>query len=173
MKVTIRRFERTDIPNKVRWINDPENNKYLHYDLPLEEGKTELWFEKNKERQDRYDGIIEMDGKAVGLIGLLSIDLRNKKAEYYVCLGQQDAKGKGVAKKASLLLLDYAFTALQLNKIYLYTERENTAAQALFERIGFEKEGLLKEDLIYMGRKVDRFCYGLTKREYEDRTNED
>ena len=43
MNVTIRRFERADIPRKAAWINNPENNRYLHYDLPLEIGKTERW----------------------------------------------------------------------------------------------------------------------------------
>ena len=55
---------------------------------------------------------------------------------------------------------------MKLNKVYLYTEKENFSAQRLFERIGFQKEGLLKEDLIYNERKVDRFLYGITKEEY-------
>jgi diamine N-acetyltransferase len=53
-----------------------------------------------------------------------------------------------------------------LNKIYLYTEVENIAAQKLFEKVGFKKEGLLREDLIYKGRKIDRFVYGLIVEEY-------
>ena len=35
MPVTIRRFEKRDIPDKVTWVNDTENNRFLHYDLPL------------------------------------------------------------------------------------------------------------------------------------------
>ena len=78
MNVSIRKFEKKDIPNKVRWINDPENNTYLHYDLPLRVEPTEVWFEKNKERTDRYDAVIEADNIPVGLIGLLSIDKKHK-----------------------------------------------------------------------------------------------
>ena len=48
MKVSIRKFDKKDIPNKVNWINDPRNNAFLHYDLPLEIEKTEVWFERNK-----------------------------------------------------------------------------------------------------------------------------
>ena len=168
MQVSIRKFELSDVENKVKWINDPKNNKYLHYDLPLEVEKTKLWFEKNHTREDRYDAVIEVDGVPVGLIGLLSIDMKNLKAEYYVCIGEQFAKGKGVAFSSSKLLLEYAFDVLHLNKIYLYTEFENVATQKLAEKIGFENEGLLKEDLIYNGRKVDRFFYGITKQRYKD-----
>ena len=35
--VNIRPFTENDILNKVRWINDCENNKFLHYELPLDE----------------------------------------------------------------------------------------------------------------------------------------
>ena len=80
MKISIRKFESKDIPKKVEWINHSENNKYLHYDIPLKIEKTEKWFEKNKDRTDRFDAVIEADGVPCGTIGLLSIDQKNKKA---------------------------------------------------------------------------------------------
>ena len=171
VQILIRKFDKKDIANKVKWINDPLNNTYLHYDLPLEESKTEIWFENNKDRSDRYDAVIEADGMPVGLIGLLGIDFKNLKAEYYVCLGEQSYKGKGIASKASIQLLEYAFYELNLNKVYLYTEYDNLNAQRLFEKLGFEKEGLMKEDLIHNGRKVDRFFYGITKQLYETKNS--
>lgn len=171
MQVSIRKFCKDDIENKVKWINNPQNNTFLHYDLPLEFQKTLTWFENNKDRTDRYDGVIVADSKAVGLIGLLQIDHKNSKAEFYIALGEQSAKGKGIAKKASLLMLEYAFSTLGLNKVYLYTEAENLSAQGLFEKLGFNKEGLLIEDLIYNNRKVDRYFYGITKQNFTVHTN--
>ena len=172
MQVSIHKFQEGDIENKIRWINDPQNNRFLHYDLPLQYDKTLAWFHANKDRVDRYDAVIHVDGVCVGLIGLLGIDRKNAKAELYVALGEAAYKGKGVALHASKLLLEYAFAALGLNKVYLYTEKENFAAQKLFERSGFQKEGLLKEDLIYNGRKVDRFVYGITAAEFCAGTHE-
>lgn len=166
MQVSIRRFEARDIPAKVRWINDPANNRYLHYDLPLEEGKTQTWFEKNRDRTDRYDAVIEADGKPVGLIGLLGIDHKNSKAEYYIAMGDRGYTGRGVAAEASRLLLEYAFHTLGLNRVYLYTERENLPAQRLFKRLGFAREGLLRHDLYARGHYVDRYAYGLTREQY-------
>lgn len=72
-KTSIRLFRESDIPCKVRWINDSENNKFLHYDRPLDEDKTRVWFHKNKDRTNRYDAIIEYEWKSCGVIGLLSI----------------------------------------------------------------------------------------------------
>ncbi|MCB5559714.1 pyridoxal-phosphate dependent enzyme [Anaerosalibacter bizertensis] len=166
MNVSIRRFEQKDIQNKIKWINDNSNNKYLHYDLPLEYDKTLNWFINNKGRKDRFDAIIEVDGVPVGLIGLLSIDKKNSKAEYYITLGEDKYKGKGIAKLASIKLIKYAFEEIRINKIYLFTEIENKSAQRLFEKIGFRKEGLLKEDIKNGNEHVDRYVYGICKDDY-------
>ncbi len=166
MDIKIRRFCEEDIPYKVKWVNDKNNNKYLHYDLPLREEKTLLWYKSIKDRKDRADYTITCNGKPVGLIGLLNIDNNNRKAEYYILIGEAEYKGKGVATTASDLLLREGFITYNLNKIYLFTEVDNKPAQKLFEKIGFKKEGLLKEDLIYNGKKVDRFIYGLLKDDY-------
>ena len=140
---------------------------YLHYDLPLEYEKTAVWYRRIKDVDTRIDGVIECDGVPVGLIGLLGIDRKNLKAEYYICMGEQGFKGRGVAKSASMLLLDYAFGELGLNKVYLYTEEEHLAAQRLFDRLGFEREGLLKNDLIHNGRIINRYAYGLLREGYK------
>lgn len=161
MSIHLRKFNETDIPYKVKWINDPENNRYLHYDLPLREDKTFEWYKKNKDRSDRADYTIIYNNERAGLIGLLNIDDRNRKAEYYICLGGKKYKGKGIAYKATIELIKLAHTKFNLQKIYLFTEKDNIAAQKLFEKVGFEKEGLLKNDLIYNGRKIDRYIYGL------------
>lgn len=164
-QVSIRKFEEKDIANKIRWINDSENNEFLHYDLPLEYEKTLEWFLKNKDRKDRFDAIIEYEGIPVGIIGLLNIDLKNKKAEYYITLGEKQYKGKGIAYKSSLELLKYAFDELELNKIYLYTETENKIAQKLFYKLGFIREGVLRQDLIINNQKKDRYIYATFKKD--------
>ncbi len=167
MCVSIRKFDEKDIPYKVKWINDKRNNKYLHYDLPLREDKTLVWFKNIKDRVDRVDFTITYNDEPVGLIGLINIDRKNKKAEYYICLGEEKYKGKGIAYAASKLLIDYAYNKLHLNKIYLYTEKNNNQAQRLFEKIGFKKEGLLVNDLIYNDKKIDRYIYGLIFEDYK------
>lgn len=172
MDISIRKFQEKDIENKIKWINDSSNNKYLHYELPLEYSKTLNWFHRIKDRTDRYDAVIEADNIPVGLIGLLSIDENNKKAEYYIVLGDTRFKGKGIAHRASKLILEYGFEKLDLNKIYLYTERENIKAQRLFEKVGFIKEGLLKEDIRNGHELVDRYVYGICKEDFYNKEYE-
>ena len=173
MSVAIRKFKEEDITHKVKWVNDPKNNQYLHYDLPLREDKTLIWFRNLKDRIDRVDYTITFNGELAGLIGLLNIDQKTKKAEYYILIGEEKYKGRGIAQAATDLLINIAYNEFRLNKIYLYTETENLRAQRLFEKIGFEKEGLLKNDLIYNGRKIDRYIYGLNTESYINRERAD
>ena len=134
--------------------------------LPLTVEKTEKWFASHESDNNRYDAVIEADGIPVGTIGLLSIDRKNSKAEYYIAMGETEYKGKGIAKEASRLILAYGFEKLGLNRIYLFTETENTIAQQLFERVGFVKEGILKQDVFSHGRFVDRIAYGYLREDW-------
>lgn len=166
MNITIRKFERSDISKKVEWINNPENNRFLHYDIPISVEKTEEWFDSHEGDNTRYDAVIEVDGVPVGTIGLLSIDQKNGKAEYYIAMGETDYKGKGIAKEASKLILAYGFEELGLNRIYLYTETENEIARHLYEKVGFVKEGVLRQDILSHGKYVDRFIYGFLREDW-------
>lgn len=173
MKVELRAFLESDISYKVAWINNPKNNQYLHYDLPLEYQKTLAWFRKSQEDQTRLDLVIECDSTPVGLIGLLNIDQKNRAAEYYVAIGEPDHQGRGVASRATALLLAKAFGALRLHRVYLYTETENLRAQRLFDRMGFCRDGCLRDELRRGERYVSRYIYSILKDEYENSLRND
>lgn len=161
--VRIRKFEREDIDKKIEWINNPENNKYLHFDLPLEYDKTYEWFIKNKNNKNRYDAIVEYNGIPVGIVGLTNIDYKNKKCEDYLTIGDISFKRKGIATKAGALICLYAFKVLGLNKVVAHVEYGNPSLYLNIKR-GFEIEGFLKNDLIVDGKSVDRFVMGMAEK---------
>jgi len=163
--INLRLFRKSDVDLKVKWINDEEINTFLHYDLPLCPDRTLNWFNKIMSNNSREDYIYEINTDngpvPIGLIGLLGIDNKNRKAEFYIVNGEKKYQGRGLAAEATKAFLNHAFLKHNLNKIYLYTEVDNKPAQKLFKKIGFQQEGLLKEDLIFMGRKVDRYSYAI------------
>ena len=158
--VSLRIFEERDIANKVQWINDPENNQHLHYDIPLCAENTLKWF-RAKDNTRRLDYVIEYDDVPVGLIGLLTIDHFHHKAEFYISMGETAYKNRGIATEASRMLLDYGFGYLNLHKIYLNTDGENYPAHRLFEKVGFVREGFFVDDMIHRGRYIDRVRYAV------------
>ena len=101
-----------------------------------------------------------------GTIGLLNIDKRNSKAEYYIAMGEVLLKGKGISTKASKLILEFGFKNLGLNRIYLFTEIDNIPAQRLFEKVGFLREGCIRSDIVSHGQFVDRYEYSIIRNEY-------
>lgn len=164
--VRLRKFRFEDIPLKIKWINDPANNRYLHYDLPLEYEKTCRWYEAIKDREDRFDAVVEYLGEPVGLFGLLNIDYKNKKAEDYSLIGDLSVKGKGIGAKAGILNVIHGFHDLGLNKIYGYIEAGNTASVRRWTRMGGSVEGLLKESRYSGGQFIDEYFVGFCRRQF-------
>ena len=162
--VSIRKFQKDDISNKVKWINDSVNNEFLHYDLPLTIEGTTKWFENVLNNGNRYDMVIEYKGIPVGVIGIINID--KKKGEYYITLGEHQYKRKGISQKATELILDYAFNELNLEKVWLCVDEDNIPARKLYEKIGFVQEGLLRRDIYFKGKMINRCMYGILKEEW-------
>ena len=163
--VSLRDFTEEDIRLKVEWINNPANNQYLHYDIPIEYEKTLRWF-RQKDNAHRMDCTIEYNNEPVGVIGLLSIDTVNQKAEYYITVGNTSYQRRGIAAKATMLILEYAFSDLNLNKVYLTVDADNEKACGLYEKVGMTCEGLLREDLSRRGQLIDRKRYAFLKRDW-------
>ena len=164
--VSLRDFTEDDIELKIEWINNPNNNKYLHYDIPIEYDKTLTWF-RQKDNSHRVDCIIEYDGLPIGVIGLLAIDKTNSKAEYYITVGNTSYQNKGIATKATMLIFEFAFLDLNLNKIYLTVDADNEKACKLYERVGMNCEGLFREDLSRHGQLIDRRRYAILKKDWD------
>ncbi|MBQ7789426.1 MAG: GNAT family N-acetyltransferase [Clostridia bacterium] len=164
-EIVLREFLEKDVANKVEWINNFENNTYLHYDIPLTYEKTLAWY-KGKDNEKRRDLVIEYLGIPVGIIGLLCIDNVNSKAEFYISMGNTSFKRKGIATKATKMLLKHAFEDLNLNKVYLNVDEENEIACRLYEKVGFKCEGVFIKDLFHRGKYINRKRYAILHNEF-------
>jgi aminoglycoside 6'-N-acetyltransferase len=75
------------------------------------------------------------------------------------------AQGKGYAKEAVGLLVDYLFSGHPAERIMAFTEVENIAAQRVMEGVGFQREGVLRRAMFRDGQWRDIALYGLLRRE--------
>lgn len=165
-------FSEEYISTKVKWYNNAEITKFLHYEEKFTEKGTYQWLQKIKEDITRDENVIvvrdESREKAIGIIGLFNIDLKNRKAGFYITIGDSSYQGKGFAYKATIKFLRECFQKYPLEKIYLYTDFENERAIRLYEKVGFKREGLLRKELYYKDRYINRYYYGLLKEEFEE-----
>lgn len=148
-RVWLRPMTVNDADDVVRWRNEPCVAEQM-FALPPRSREDHLsWFEKMEAGDDRQEFIVmrslhEAEPQAIGTIGLSQINRRHERAEYGILIGEASARGTGLAREASELILDYAFRALQINKIFLHVFANNNTAIKLYERLGFAREGVLR-----------------------------
>jgi len=75
------------------------------------------------------------------------------------------AWGHGYATEAARALLRWAFDTLDLNRVQAETDTRNLASARVLEKLGFVREGTLREDCIVNGEVSDSWVYGLLRRE--------
>ena len=76
------------------------------------------------------------------------------------------AWGQGLATEAADALLQWAFDTLDLNRVQAETDTRNAASARVLEKLGFVREGTLREDCVVNGEVSDSWVYGLIKREW-------
>ena len=69
--------------------------------------------------------------------------------------------------QAILLLLKNAFKDLKLNKVWLMTFSTNIKARRLYTKVGFKKEGVLKEDYLLRGEFHDIVRMAVLKKDFQ------
>ncbi|MFN3256779.1 MAG: GNAT family N-acetyltransferase [Ilumatobacter sp.] len=107
----------------------------------------------------------EDDGhsRPVGAIGLWVTQLAKGRAEigYWVV---ESARGRGYASSALAALTDWAFANLdELHRLSLFIEPWNTASIRTGERVGYEREAVLRDWELVDGQPVDMWSYVLTR----------
>ncbi|MBB6048408.1 GNAT family N-acetyltransferase [Armatimonas rosea] len=105
------------------------------------------------------------DDQLIGMCTLHQIDLSNGRAEVGYLLGRS-YWGQGLATEAASLVIDYAFTTLGLRRLEADIDPRNTGSQRLLERLGFERDGYLRERWCVAGEVSDSALYGLLAREW-------
>jgi RimJ/RimL family protein N-acetyltransferase len=167
--ILLRKMERADVPDKVKWYNDSEVNKTLILTEKLELEKTLAWFDKLADNDKRQDFIIESleTGEAIGIMGLVDIDRTHGTAECYGVVGEKKYWGKGIGTESHSLLLRLVFDTMGLHKVWAIVRTENIAILKVIEKLGFKVEGTLREEKFVDGKWIDVYRVAVLKQEFK------
>ena len=166
-KVRLRPLERKHLAQCVDWLNDEEITEHLPASEPLSLEEEQRWYDNLLRDDSRKIFVIEtLEGEHIGNVGLENINLHSRKAELGIFIGKKDMWGKGYGKEAVVLALELAFETLNLNKVYLHTFTSNKRAQQCYEKVGFSKEGVLRQDSFRRGKYQDCIVYSILAEEY-------
>jgi [ribosomal protein S5]-alanine N-acetyltransferase len=166
----------------LRWLNDDDVNalfsifsdpKVMQYwsSLPLEDTKAaqELLavIRDGFQRKTLFQWGISLyrDNTVIGTCTLYHIDTRNRRAEIGYALGSKYWKN-GFMQEALRLLIDYCFNSLNFHRLEADIDPLNAASIKLVERLGFQKEGYLRERWLVGGNAQDSLIYGLLKNDW-------
>jgi RimJ/RimL family protein N-acetyltransferase len=106
------------------------------------------------------------DGMFIGWCVLMNWDPTYRSAMLGYCFAEA-AWGQGFATEAAGAVLQWAFNTLNLNRVQSEADTRNAASGRVLEKLGFLREGTLRENCIVDGEVSDSWVYGLLRREWE------
>ncbi len=167
--------EPTDAERIYEYRNNPEVVRFLGGFSPAMSMKSvHEWIEYHRNRNDDIVWIIadKKDNLCLGHLGLYKLNHRLQLAEFAICIGIQEAWGKGVGKEVTSAVMAYGFNELHLEQIRLDVLETNHRAIRLYENIGFQHDGRLRRNQFRDGRYVDSLIMSLLKCEWKPLSEE-
>ena len=109
----------------------------------------------------------KQEKRPIGSVGLDSINWVSRNANLFAIIGEPEHWGKGIAGEACALVIKYGFTELNLHKIHAGIFSPNNRSLRAAEKLGFEKEAILKEEIYIDGKYHDNHRFSLLKRDWK------
>ncbi|MEH7333631.1 GNAT family protein [Neobacillus drentensis] len=170
-EIELQLFERHHAFKLFQLVED--NRNHLRKWLPWVDSMTSpyqfetiipVWLNQFAESTGFNVGIL-YKGELVGSIGLHQMDWHNSMTSigYYLA---KNAEGHGVMTRAVQALLNYAFNQLGLNRVEIRCGVKNKKSRAIPERLGFTKEGLIRDGEKLNGHFHDLIVYSMLAREW-------
>lgn len=105
------------------------------------------------------------DGRLIGHCSLFNFNAQCQRCDIGYGMAF-DAWGHGYMHEALTALLNYGFAELALNRVEADIDPRNLASAKTLERLGFQKEGFLRERWVVDGAVSDSGIYGLLRRDW-------
>ena len=169
-RVALRWLEDSDAPALFKIFSDREVMRYWS-SPPLKDEAESLELVERIRRcfaeGSLYQwGVADLcDDAIIGTCTLADVDVQNRRAEIGFIL-RRDRWGQGYMSEATSTLLRFAFEKLGLHRVEAGVDPRNEASIRLLERLGFQREGYLRERYIVGEEINDTIFYGLLRREW-------
>lgn len=145
-------FDKQDFDLLISWIDSPEFLMQWAgptFSYPLDREQLNQYIKgANKEYSQAYiyKVILTETNETIGHISLNNVDINNRSARIgKVLIGDKSIRGKGVGERMVKAILKIAFNNLSLHKVGLGVFDFNEPAIRSYEKVGFVKEGLIRD----------------------------
>ncbi|WP_233254472.1 UDP-4-amino-4,6-dideoxy-N-acetyl-beta-L-altrosamine N-acetyltransferase [Limnohabitans sp. 2KL-51] len=163
----IRSMIEDDLPMVLAWRNHPEVRRYMftHHEISLAEHTQ--WFMRAVQDNARRLLIVQEQGSPIGYVQFSNVE-PGGVADWGFYARPEAAKGTGSKLGASAL--EHAFGQLKLHKVCGQAIDTNQASIRFHERLGFKREGVLRDQKRMNEQYQTLICFGLLAHEWQAHT---
>jgi RimJ/RimL family protein N-acetyltransferase len=155
--LVLRPLVEADAPALVTAIgDDPDLDRWTRIPFPYSEEDARAFLASTEE--SAFVILDRATGEILGGIGARAQEPAIVEIGYWV---KAEARGRGVATRALVLVARFAFDELGAARVQLRTEPDNVGSQRVAEKAGFSREGVLRSLLEFKGRRRDAVMFSL------------
>jgi RimJ/RimL family protein N-acetyltransferase len=165
---TLRPIAKEDLERLHRWLNDPDVMQWWDgRDHPATFDRVEARFRKSIEGSDRESHRfmidVEKDGRThtIGMMQHGKMHPRARNVQIDVLIGDTGFRDAGYGTDALRVLLKHLFEDVKAHRVWHTIRSANAGAMRAAEKIGFVKEGVLREHDMLEGKFVDVVVFGM------------
>jgi [ribosomal protein S5]-alanine N-acetyltransferase len=161
----VRSWQTDDAPALLKYANNARVwiNLRDSFPYPYTEADARAWLGAALLQIPETAFAIASADEAIGGISVQpQYDVYRKSAEIGYWLGEP-FWGKGIATSAVRVLTSYAFTRLDLQRIYASVFAWNPASARVLEKAGYHLEGRMRDAVYKNGKLTDQLLYGITR----------
>lgn len=170
-RLMLRQVDTDDAESVLRYLSDQEVMKYYGLEPfdSINDALDEIsWYQSIFEENTgiRWGITIKNQNEVIGSCGFLNRIPKHYRSEIGFELSK-DYWGQGIASEALKAICKYGFEQLNLQRIEALIEPPNLSSQRLVERLGFIREGLLRNYEFTSGKFDDLYMYSLLRKEFD------
>jgi RimJ/RimL family protein N-acetyltransferase len=176
--VEIKEFDLQNVSVHYKWNNDKELN-YYDSDYPHQHESFETFLKRIKSVLDERNETNELfeihlaeNDKLIGIVDIHAIDKYNRRCFVNCTIGDREYAGKGYDVEALKIVLAHCFNDKEMHKVATTAFDFNTSWIESVEKLGFKKEGQLREHVIKKDEYCDKLLFSLLESDYQSKEAE-
>lgn len=170
-RVYLRALEPNDYKVSIKWRKDDEiwdmlgGTKYF-----VSEAYEKNWVEKTifTSNDLRLAVCLIENNQYIGNVYMTDINMINRSCHSHILIGEHEFWGKGYAKEALMLAIDYMFKERNMHRIQANVLESNVASLKMHEKCGYKVDGILRDSVYKAGKYHNQYILSLLKDEYEE-----
>jgi UDP-4-amino-4,6-dideoxy-N-acetyl-beta-L-altrosamine N-acetyltransferase len=162
----IRNVNEKDLPMLLEWRNHPDIRQFMFTTHLIESSEHNRWFETANQDKSRRLLIVMESENPLGFVQFSKVEAGGV-ADWGFYVRPNSPRGKG--KLVGIAALNHAFINLKLHKVCGQAIASNNLSIKFHQRLGFQLEGLLRDQYFNDDKYQNIYCFGLIIDEWKSK----